>query len=468
MVFNSLEFVLFFLLLYTVYRALRHRYVVQNRLLLVASYIFYGFWDWRFPCLMGLTTLVDFIVTSRMRSHPAQRQTWLALSLLNNLGVLFVLKYFEFFQANVLAALHQVGINESPLLIGIILPVGVSFYTFQRMTFVIDAYHGKASTDIGFFEFALFVSFFPLLLSGPIERATNLLPQIMRARLVTSLHIEEGIWLVAWGLFKKVFIADNLVGLVDPVFSTGWSGSGGEALIAVYAYAFQIYCDFSGYTDVARGIAKLLGFDVMVNFNLPYFATSPSDFWRRWHISLSSWLRDYVYIPLGGNRHGEWVTSRNLMVTMVLVGLWHGAAWTFILWGAYHGALLIAQRLMVPTGQKAMIGPWYQQWISVVLMFHATCFGWLLFRAGSVDQAMTLLKAIVGGFQFNNLVLVSLGTFFSYILVLLVVQALQALKKDLLILKGIPLPVQGIAYGMLFYLTVLHGGTSNSFIYFQF
>ena len=468
MVFNSSAFLLFFLILYSAYRALGSRYVMQNRLLLVASYIFYGFWDWRFPALMGLTTLVDFVATGRMQRHPAQRGMWLGVSLLNNLGVLFVLKYFEFFQANVLTASHQLGIDASPLLTGVLLPVGISFYTFQRMTFVIDAYHGRRSPDIGFFEFALFVSFFPLLLSGPIERASNLLPQFMKARVVTAMHIEEGIWLVAWGLFKKVFIADNLAGLVDPVFAKGWDGTGADACIAVYAYAFQIYCDFSGYSDVARGIAKLLGFDVMVNFNLPYFAANPSDFWRRWHISLSTWLRDYVYIPLGGNRHGAWATNRNLMSTMVLVGLWHGAAWTFIFWGLYHGALLIAHRLMVPPRREPVTGPWYQHAMSVVLMFHATCLGWLLFRAESLQQATDLLQRILGSFTPGDLALAHLGTLLGYISILLLVQVLQTLRQDLFVLRGIPLPLKGTAYGMLFYLTVLHGGTSKSFIYFQF
>ena len=468
MVFNSLTFFLFFLVLYTANRALGSRYVIQNRLLLVASYIFYGWWDWRFPCLMGLTTLVDFLVTGRMRSQPAQRGTWLGVSLLNNLGVLFVLKYFEFFQENVLAALDQMGIEASPLLAGVILPVGISFYTFQRMTFVIDEYHGRTSPDVGFFDFALFVSFFPLLLSGPIERARNLLPQFMKARVVTSEHIEEGIWLVAWGLFKKVFIADNLAGLVDPVFSKEWDGTGVEALIAVYAYAFQIYCDFSGYSDVARGIAKLLGFDVMVNFNLPYFAANPSDFWRRWHVALSTWLRDYVYIPLGGNRNGTWATSRNLMATMVLVGLWHGAAWTFIIWGAYHGALLIAHRLMILSRRGPVTGRWSMHWINIVLMFHATCLGWLLFRAESLHQAASLFQTILGNFAPGDLAFARLGTLLGYLSILLLVQALQAMRRDLLVLKGVPMPVKGMAYGVLFYMMVLHGGTSNSFIYFQF
>ena len=468
MVFNSTTFLLFFLAVYAAYRTLGRWYVLQNRFLLAACYVFYGFWDWRFPCLMGLTTIVDYGATRMIVRDPSRKRIWLAVSLVNNLGVLFVFKYYEFFQVNVLAALHQLGLEGSALLTGVILPVGISFYTFQRMTFVIDAYRGKASSHTGFLDFALFVSFFPLLLAGPIERASNLLPQFLRPRVITSGHLEEGVWLIAWGLFKKMFIADNLALLVDPVFSDGWQGTGGEALIAVYAYAFQIYCDFSGYSDVARGLAKLLGFDVMVNFNLPYFASNPSDFWRRWHISLSTWLRDYVYIPLGGSRHGTWATNRHLMATMVLVGLWHGAAWTFIFWGAYHGALLMAHRLMIPHRREPVTSRWYQHAMSVVLMFHATCLGWLLFRAESLQQAADLLQRIFGSLVLGDSALANLGTLLGYVSILLIVQALQALRQDLLVLKGIPLPLKGMAYGMLFYLTVLHGGTSNSFIYFQF
>lgn len=468
MVFNSVNFLMFFILLYAVYRALGRRYILQNHLLLIASYVFYGFWDWRFPTLMGITTVVDYMATRAMLTYPDKRQIFLGIGLLNNLGVLFVLKYYEFFQDNVLAALHQFGIEGSPLLIGVLLPVGISFYTFQRLTFVIDVYRRQSYADVGFLDFALFVSFFPLLLSGPIERAKDLLPQLRRVRPIESRHVEEGIWLVAWGLFKKVYVADNLAVLVDPVFADGWRGSGGEVLVAVYAYAFQIYCDFSGYSDVARGIAKFLGFDVRVNFNLPYFATNPSDFWRRWHMSLSTWLRDYVYIPMGGSRQGSWITNRNLMVTMTLVGLWHGAAWTFVFWGFYHGFLLVAYRLMAadPDGEhrQSRVGTI----ASILMMFHLTCLGWLLFRATSLVQVIDLLGAIVSGFGSGHQTVILLTQLFSYLAILLVVQCIQWVKGDLLVLDRTPIAVRGVAYGVLFYLTVLHGGTSNSFIYFQF
>jgi D-alanyl-lipoteichoic acid acyltransferase DltB (MBOAT superfamily) len=280
--------------------------------------------------------------------------------------------------------------------------------------------------------------------------------------------MEEGAWLVTWGLFKKVYVADNLAAFVDPVFAEGWHGSGSEALVAVYAYAFQIYCDFSGYSDVARGIAKFMGFDVMVNFQLPYFATNPSEFWRRWHVALSTWLRDYVYIPLGGNRGGVWRTNVNLMITMILVGLWHGAAWTFVLWGLYHGTLLAVHRFWSGGREKGTTSTsWIASWVKGLAMFQLVCVGWLLFRATSAHQAAERLMTIVSDFD-----LVAIGDLFvrlsGYLAILLFVQIYQWFKGELLVLERAPTAVRGVVYGALVYLIVLHGGTSDSFIYFQF
>lgn len=468
MVFNSVSFLGFFLLVFAAYWSLKAHWRIQNTLLLIASYLFYGFWDWRFPVLMAATTGIDYLMTNLMRWSPQRRKVYLAVSLVSNLGVLFALKYFNFFQDNLVSALGQFGVEVSPWFTGVFLPVGISFYTFQRLTFVIDVYREEAYQEVGFFDFALFVSFFPLLLSGPIERAKQLIPQLLRARDWQSSHVEQGIWLISWGLFKKMFVADNLATLVDPVFQEGWHGSGGEALVAIYAYAFQIYCDFSGYSDVAIGLAKLLGFDVRWNFNLPYFATNPSDFWRRWHISLSTWLRDYVFIPMGGSRHGEWSTRRNLMATMVLVGLWHGAAWTFVVWGAYHGLLLIVHRAVSPE-RSAEEHPLITVAVArAAVTFHLICVGWLLFRASSLQQAADIFVTIVSTLVPNGISLTLLGQLAGYISLLLLVQFVQRVKGSLLVLEGTSVPLKGIAYGILFYLTVLHGGTSNSFIYFQF
>ncbi len=468
MVFNSASFLGFFLIVFLGYWSLRGRWRMQNHLLLLASYVFYAFWDWRFPALMAITTVVDYVMTGLMRSSPDKRKAYLWISLASNLGVLFALKYFNFFQDNVISVLGQLGVEASPLFTGIFLPVGISFYTFQRLTFVIDAYREPAREPVGLPDFALFVSFFPLLLSGPIERAKQFMPQLLGPRVITAAHIEEGLWLVSWGLFKKVFVADNLAVLVNPVFAEDWHGSGGHALVALYAYAFQIYCDFSGYSDVAKGIARLLGFDVRWNFNLPYFATNPSDFWRRWHISLSTWLRDYVFIPLGGSWGGTWRTARNLMATMALVGLWHGAAWNYIVWGLYHGLLLTGYRAMLGgDGKKAPRSVWTVV-PSILLMFHLTCLGWLLFRVSSLHQAWHLLSVMASGISLPDVSATALWNLSGYVALLLAVQLFQLRKGSLFVLERAPVAVKGIAYGALFYLTVLHGGTSNSFIYFQF
>ncbi|MEO8163261.1 MAG: MBOAT family O-acyltransferase, partial [Ilumatobacteraceae bacterium] len=353
----------------------------------------------------------------------------------------------------------------------VMLPVGISFYTFQKMSYTIDIYQGKSQPHRNFLDFALFVSFFPLLLSGPIERARNLLPQISAARSMGCLRLRVGVWLITWGLFKKIYIADNIVGIVNPVFSPGWRGSGMEALVGTYAYAVQIYCDFSGYSDIAQGVAMLLGFEVMRNFELPYFARNPSEFWRRWHISLSTWLRDYVYFPLGGSRSGEWRTGRNLFITMLLVGLWHGAAWTFVLWGIYHGCLLIAHRMMSGHGQRhdQKRGPAIlPDWLAVIGMFHLTCLGWMLFRADSAQHVVTMLEAMVFEFVPTDLSFSLLGSLLGFSALLLTVQLIQNVRKTYDVLRDVPGAVHGIAYGVLFYLMVMHGGVSESFIYFQF
>jgi D-alanyl-lipoteichoic acid acyltransferase DltB (MBOAT superfamily) len=468
MIFNSASFAAFFLIVYCGYVALKPRYMQQNVLLLVASYVFYGFWDWRFPCLMGVTTIIDYGCCQLMRQQPSRRRIFLSVSLITNLGVLFLFKYFDFFQNNVLDALKFFGVDSAPILTGIILPVGISFYTFQRMTFVIDVYKGSIKTEVPFLVFALFVSFFPLLLSGPIERASSLLPQLLKPRSITSENIETGVWLIVWGLFKKVYVADNLALLVNPVFSNGWTGTGAEVLCGVYAYAFQIYCDFSGYSDVARGLALVLGFNVMNNFNIPYLAHNPSEFWRRWHISLSTWIRDYVYIPLGGNRHGTWCTIRNIFVAMLLVGLWHGAAWTFIFWGAYHGGLLAAHRLYVTYKSPEKPPSLPRKSIEIFVTFHLVCIGWLLFRSESLMQAGDLMRTIIEVPTIGANALTSFANLFGYLWVLILMQIIQVFRNNLLVLEKAPIPLKAVTYGVLFYLVTIHGGFSNSFIYFQF
>jgi len=336
-VFNSLQFFLFFAVVYSLYLAFNHKW--QNRMLLVASYVFYGTWDWRFLSLIVISTIIDYYCGIKIDeiTDAKKRKQFLAISIVANLSMLGFFKYFNFFAENLQALCCFFGFQVQPHFLNIILPVGISFYTFQTMSYTIDIYKGQLKPTRKFFDFALFVSFFPQLVAGPIERASHLLPQILSKRKVTIDKFCEGCYLIFWGLFLKVFVADNLARLVDPIFASDPPYNGVKVLLGLYAFAFQIFGDFAGYSNIARGLGKCMGFDIMVNFNLPYFVTNPSDFWRRWHISLSTWLRDYLYIPLGGNKKGTLFTYRNLAITMFLGGLWHGAAWTFIIWGAYRG-----------------------------------------------------------------------------------------------------------------------------------
>jgi len=394
--FVSQEFLVFMALVLGVYFLLSHAW--QNILLLVGSYVFYGWWDWRFLSLLLVSSIVDFFcglaLDLQRNGHFSQRKRKfiLSFSILVNLGLLGTFKYFNFFSQSFLKVMEQIGIQCHPLLLKVVLPIGISFYTFQTMSYTIDIYRGKLRSTSKILDFMLYVSFFPQLVAGPIERATHLLPQILNNRKVTWERFCSGCQLAFWGFYKKVVIADNMAVIADTLSDTE-KNSIIPVILAVYAFAFQIYGDFSGYTDIARGVARILGFDICTNFRLPYCSTNPSDFWQRWHISLSTWLRDYLYIPLGGNRKGKWNTVRNLQITMLLGGLWHGAAMRFILWGAYHGILLSLFRIF-GHGKKAKaktfeIRRGFRFWLSVILYFQLTCLGWFLFRYCRIPLSLT-------------------------------------------------------------------------------
>ena len=393
--FASLEFFAFLALVYAAYRILPHR--GQNLLLLGASYFFYACWDWRFLGLIWLSTVVDYVVGKQLAAtQDERRRRWLlAFSLAVNLGMLGIFKYFGFFADSLQGMLRGVGMEADWRLLNIVLPVGISFYTFQTLSYTIDIFRRKLQPTENFADFALFVAFFPQLVAGPIERASRFLPQIAKPRQIDFDQSVRGCYLIVFGLFKKIAIADGLAGSVDAVFnSTGAVGTLDIVLATVF-FAFQIYCDFSGYSDIARGVAKLLGFELMVNFRFPYFAGNPQEFWRRWHISLSSWLRDYLYVPLGGNRGGTYAMHRNLMLTMTLGGLWHGASWNFVLWGIFQGGILCVHRLIA--GKKADSAANEALWLRVVkmaLFFPVVCYGWLLFRATSLDQVAEFTRAL--------------------------------------------------------------------------
>ncbi|PIQ86766.1 MAG: membrane-bound O-acyltransferase family protein [Candidatus Omnitrophica bacterium CG11_big_fil_rev_8_21_14_0_20_45_26] len=474
MLFNSAEFILFFIIVYTVYLFCSHRW--QNRLLLAASYIFYGSWDWRFLSLIFISTALDYICGIKIEgsSTAKKRKLFLGLSIAGNLTILGIFKYFDFFALSLQQLFGWWHIPLEFQLLHVILPVGISFYTFQTMSYTIDIYRGEIKPTKDLLTFALFVAYFPQLVAGPIERAKHLLPQLLSPRHLTWEKFKEGVFLFLWGFFLKVFAADNLSQMVDAVFGAGAPYNGLNVLIAVYAFAFQIFCDFAGYSNMARGISQCMGIEVMVNFNLPYFATNPSDFWKRWHISLSQWLKDYLYIPLGGNRKGTVRTFYNIMIVMLLGGLWHGAAWTFVLWGAYHGLLIVCYRLISPAAEpftfprdSFMDHLWFA--VRVVFFFHLTSLGWLFFRAQDFGQILAMMSALAVHFQPNGSQWLPLMQFLFFAMPVLLIQCWQWASHDSRVILKQHWLVQPALYAVLAYLLMMYGANRpETFIYFQF
>jgi alginate O-acetyltransferase complex protein AlgI len=427
MLFNSGLFLQFFAAFLLLYYVVRNHLHARNILIVVASYIFYGAWDYRFLVLLAFSSIFDFYIGLNLDrlTDPVKRKRLLVASIFLNLAILGFFKYYNFFVDSFADLSRAFGFQPNLPTLQIILPVGISFYTFQSMSYALDVYRWELPATRNLIHFLAFVSFFPQLVAGPIERARHLLPQFAETRVITVPMLREGLWLCIWGMFKKVVIADSLAPLVEMVYGNGTS-TGPMVILGTIAFALQIYGDFSGYSDIARGTALVLGFDIMLNFNLPYTATSMREFWQRWHISLSTWLRDYLYIPLGGNRRGPARTKINLMLTMLLGGLWHGARWNFVLWGLWHGLALIAvgrgsrrsrtsggraspraaptNNLLPPVGiippaENGSRGrspshtahpfralPW-------LLTMFIVLYGWLLFRADSFRHIVTLHTA---------------------------------------------------------------------------
>jgi len=483
MLFNSFEFLAFFAIVFALYSFFNHHW--QNRLLLFASYVFYGFWDWRFLSLIFVSTIVDYYCGIKIDESKDQskRRLFLVISLIVNLGILGFFKYFNFFTGSLINLFQSFGIEFNFNTLHIVLPVGISFYTFQTLSYTIDIYKKKLKPTNHFLDFALFVAFFPQLVAGPIERAKNLLPQILNKRIFKWEQFRQGCFLILWGLYIKIFIADNLANIVDPIFENASLYSSKHIWLALYAFAFQIYCDFAGYSHIARGLGRVMGFDIMVNFYVPYLAANPREFWQRWHISLSTWLKDYLYIPLGGSRGGTLNMYRNLFIVMLLGGLWHGAQWTFILWGMYHGALLILYRVISPIFRQN-VGP-NSQWklkifkmINIVFFFHLICIGWLFFRAQSIDQAFIMLNTILTSFELPNFSL--LINFLPYLYFLFLIDYLQYKSNDIFSILKMKLRYQGLIFTCIvisLLLSTIHIQSSTQlsemagpkkFIYFQF
>jgi D-alanyl-lipoteichoic acid acyltransferase DltB (MBOAT superfamily) len=496
-------------------------------LLLAASYFFYGMWDARFLALLLTTTVVDFfgalaiagerksaakvvgvgllpfcwlmgcsifysaqpVVSGEIILAAAtfpiaygalyqllwrmplekQRRAFLILSLCSNLGVLGFFKYFNFFAGSLETLLAKLGWNPGWTLLHIILPVGISFYTFQSISYAVDVYRGTAKPSRDFFTFAAFVSFFPQLVAGPIERRNDLLPQLEKPTKFEISDIHYGLRLILIGCFKKIFVADNCALLANYAFDSKTQLNGQWALLGVLAFAFQIYGDFSGYTDIARGSARLLGIHLNRNFNFPYFAASPSDFWRRWHMTLSFWFRDYVYIPLGGNRHGAPKTFRNLWITMLLAGLWHGASWTFVMWGGYYAALLTLYHTL--PGLNRLVGPENNpRWkimLGTALMFAFTLVGWAIFRSKNPVQ----LAGWFAAFDNWNATVDWIKPFYwwlFHVVPLLLLQIASWKSRDEVEFAYFPWPLRGLVYALLFLLVASSVAPDVEFIYFQF
>jgi alginate O-acetyltransferase complex protein AlgI len=472
--FNSFDFWIFLAVVLLGYHRIGHR--LQNCFLLVASYFFYGCFDWRFLGLILFCTVLNYHAGLRIAaaSDERRRRFWIGWSLVASLLVLCVFKYLGFFVHEASRMLLAMHLTAHPWTLEILLPAGISFFTFHALSYTIDVYRRDTPVCRSFMDFALFISFFPQLVAGPINRSTQLLPQVEKRRpKLDGVLFRDGLYLVMTGLFLKVVIADNMAWLANFVFSSDLGDlNGPEVLIGIYAFAFQIYGDFAGYSAIAIGVSKWLGFELMENFRRPYFAANPREFWQRWHISLSTWLRDYLYIPLGGNRGGEWKMSRNLILTMLLGGLWHGAAWTFVVWGGIHGFWLVLHRKWVgrfrggaergpSTGLRKIVG--------IVATFHLVCLAWVFFRADSTEQAVGLIAALGSGWHLSDFVLTGAGLMAFFLGPWLAFEAWQELRKDSNVLLNAPWPARAAFYlYVILMLLFFAAPVSVEFIYFQF
>lgn len=469
MIFHSWEFVLFFIAVFVVYWSLKKRRW-QNLFLLLASYFFYGYVHHWFLLLLLSSSVVDYFAAIAMERYPDRKKLFLAMSLTVNLGMLGFFKYFNFFIDNVSAVLHTFGVTGFDSALAIILPVGISFYTFQELSYTIDVFKGRIKPVTNIIDFALFVSFFAQLVAGPIERAEQMVPQYQSDRKFSWTQIARGLELVTWGYFKKLVIADNIAIITNkvfllenPTFPILWVG--------VLAYAFQLFADFSAYTDIARGVARFLGFELRPNFNHPYIANSPSNFWRRWHMSLSEWMRDYVYIPLGGSRKGELRTYLNVIITFLVSGLWHGASWNFVLWGLYWGVLIAIERAITPGLQRIFRWKWSS--VAAVLgTFVLTTIGWLLFRETDTTYLIRYLSLLpweaskldwqIAGYLFVGVLIYAIPLWLHTWFDLQFRSKLEENKEVFFISK------HAFNAVLIALIIVLHSTVQSDFIYFQF
>jgi len=481
MTFTTLTFLTFFVIVFALYWSLRNR-MAQNVLLVIVSYVFYGWWDWRFCWLMLASSLLDYFVGLGLDrwTNQTRRKAILVVGLCGNLGLLGYFKYFNFFAENFQAAAASFGWHVNPITLSVILPVGISFYTFQTMSYSIDIYRRQLKATTHIVEYLAYVSFFPQLVAGPIERATHLLPQFLKPREFSHARAIEGCRQALWGFFKKMVVADNLAPIVDAAFANPSAYNGAELALATVCFAFQIYCDFSAYSDIATGTARLLGFELMRNFAYPYFSQSVAEFWRRWHISLSTWFKDYVYFPLGGSRVPKPRMAINVMITFLLSGLWHGASWNFIIWGALNG-LGVLPEIIRPGHTRRTAGEAPAEnvrgitFLKIAATFAFICVGWIFFRAETLTSAVLVIERI-GSFIISPQAVGGLlrldetdGRVFLAVALLVALEWAKRRYIHPLVFERWPVPARWIAY-TVFVWTIVYLGTfgSATFIYFQF
>jgi alginate O-acetyltransferase complex protein AlgI len=477
MLFNSFEFALFFVTFLVVFFSAPARF--QPYILLVASYVFYMSWRPSFAILLALTTVVDYttaLMMARARTETARKAAMLT-ALTINLGILGTVKYLDFMITNVVGVMGWLGYALPHEALGLVLPLGISFYTFQSIGYTLDVYHRRVEAERDFLTYAQYVSFFPQLIAGPIERAAHMLPQFRTTHRLTYDNVTSGLFLVGYGLFKKMCIADAVAPAITGIYASPADYTGTYQLVAAVLFAIQIYCDFSGYSDVARGTARIMGFELMINFRQPYFATSLAEFWHRWHISLSTWFRDYLFIPLGGSRGSERMVARNLIIVFVVSGIWHGAAWTFASWGALHGVCLVIERAVVRLARpETWLAAPARRLLGWMWMMTVVLVGWVFFRSSSIAGALEALQSMghLGGvsyftFKMLNLASVELMMIAISLIILLVIDFHLAFRPQRLEELGrLRWLSTGVGIALAYYIMLFGVFGHVEFIYFQF
>ncbi len=480
MLFNSIDFAIFLPSVFILYWFVINKNLkFQNFLIIAASYLFYGWWDWRFLSLILFSTIVDYSVGLKLKTENNQtkRKVFLWISILVNLGFLGFFKYYNFFLDNFVTAFSFFGASINAQGLNIILPVGISFYTFQTLSYTIDVYKRKLEPTKDFIAFSAFVSFFPQLVAGPIERATHLLPQFYKKRTFDYSKAVDGMRQILWGLFKKIVIADNCAEYANQIFNNSADMNGSTLVLGAIFFAFQIYGDFSGYSDIAIGTSRLFGFDLMQNFNFPYFSRDIAEFWRRWHISLSTWFRDYLYIPLGGSRGGTWMKIRNTFIIFIVSGFWHGANWTFIVWGAlnaiYFLPLLLTNnnRNNLETVAQGKLLPSVKEILLMLLTFGLTVIAWIFFRANDISHAISYISEILSPSLFSMPIFTKKALITTiFILIFILIEWIG--REGQFALSKIGLKwrkeIRWFFYFILILLMIEFQGGQQDFIYFQF